>query len=286
MSAAGAQRSRLMAALALSLSGCSGEGALILHAQGSIARSQHDLLFAATAIMLVVVVPVIIMAIVFAWRYRASNPHARYEPGGRSSRVVHVAVWSIPALVVAALGGAVWIYTHRLDPYRPLASNQPALQIEVVAQDWKWLFIYPGQNIAAVNELALPVGRPVTLKLTSDTVMNSFFIPALAGQIYAMAGMQTQLNVIADAPGRLTGRNVQYSGAGFSEQTFTARLLAPHEFDAWVHGVTLSPQRLDDQTYAALARPSSHHPIVHYSWVKPDLFRAIVEARAPARGRH
>lgn len=278
---------RILATTVLSLAagGCkSAAGMLILNAHGPVARTQHELLLIATAIMLVVVVPVIVMAIWFAWRYRDSNPGARYEPSWSGSRVIDIVVWTLPAAIVVTLGTLVWIDTHRLDPYRPLDQGVQPLEIQVVALDWKWLFIYPDEGIAAVNELALPVGRPVRLKITSDTVMNSLFIPSLAGQIYAMAGMQTQLNLVADRPGRLVGRNAQFSGAGFPEQTFTVRALPPDEFAAWVGRVKSSPGRLDTLTYAALAKPSAHQSIVHYATVKPSLYMDIIGAYAAAGG--
>lgn len=179
-------------------------------------------------------------------------------------------------------GSLVWIWTHHLDPYKPLQGGEP-LNIQVVAQDWKFLFIYPEQNIAAVNELVFPSDRPVSLALTSDTVMNSFYVPALAGQIYVMAGMETRLNLSAHEPGQFIGRNSQYSGAGFSDQNFMVRAVTPAEFEAWTAGARQSARPLDEAAYAALVKPSSKVPVSYYSAVAPDLFASII---ARYRGGH
>jgi cytochrome o ubiquinol oxidase subunit 2 len=211
----------------------------------------------------------------FSWRYRASNRRARYEPDWESSKL-DVATWIVPGLIVASLGVHVWLSTHALDPYKPLQSPAKPVQIQAIAQDWKWLFVYPEQGIASVNEMAFPSTVPVSLKITSDTVMNSFFIPALAGQIYAMAGMQTRLNLSANEPGRFVGRNTQYSGRGFSDQHFAAVAKTPADFEAWVARIKASPQKLDAAAYAELARPSAAHPVTYYSDVAPGLFDAII----------
>lgn len=281
---AAARRSVAVLALCAFVGGCSVGRRLIVEAHGPVVQSEHDLLFFATVIMLGVVVPVIAMAIGFAWWYRDSNTGARYEPAWDAPRAIDIVVWTIPTVVVVVLGAMVWVYTHRLDPYRPLGSVTRPLEIQAVALDWKWLFIYPHENIATVNELALPVGRPVTLKITSATVMNSLFIPALAGQIYAMPGMQTQLNLQADRTATLVGRNAQFSGTGFAEQTFAVRAVAPDEFAAWVGRVKGSALTLDAPAYAGLARPSAKQPVVHYATVQPALFRDIIESYSAAKG--
>lgn len=261
--------------LALLMCGCSLADAPILSPKGPVALAERDILFRALAIMMVVAVPVFAMTFWFAWHYRASNKKARYQPDWESAKVDAV-TWTVPALIVASLGVHVWLSTHALDPYKPLQSTAKPLEVQVVAQDWKWLFIYPREGIAAVNELAFLSEVPISLKITSDTVMNSFFIPALGGQIYAMAGMQTRLNLRASAPGRFVGRNTQYSGRGFPDQQFAAIAMAPADFDAWVAQAKQSPQKLDAAAYAELAKPSAAHPVVHYSSVEPGLFDEII----------
>ncbi len=262
-------------ALALLLSGCSLAQAPVLDPHGPVALAGRELLFSAFKIMLIVVVPVIVLTFWFAWRYRATNARARYEPDWMSARV-DTAIWFIPALIVATLGVHSWTSTHALDPYRPLDSLIPPLEVEAIAQDWKWLFVYPGERVAAVNELAFPVDRPLRLKITSDTVMNALSIPALAGQIYAMAGMETQLNLRAFGPGRFAGRNTQYSGDGFPDQHFAALAMSAGDFDAWVARAQASPARLDPAGYTALAVPSSANPVAYYAEVDPGLFHAVM----------
>jgi cytochrome o ubiquinol oxidase subunit II len=256
--------------------GCDLSHAPILDPKGPIALAERDLLFTAFFVMLIVVIPVFVMAFLFAWRYRASNRNASYAPDWSYSVGIDAVIWLVPALIVITLGVLLWTYTHRLDPYKRIDSAVPPLEVEVVAQDWKWLFIYPAQGIAAVNQLVFPSRTPLSLRITSDTVMNSFFIPALGGQIYAMAGMQTRLQLLADAPGKFTGRNTQYSGAGFADQHFQAIAAAPEEFDAWVTKVKQSPDKLDAAAYRALAARSRGHPVTYYSAVEPKLFDQII----------
>ncbi len=187
-------------------------------------------MFDAIAIMMIVILPVFILAALFVWRYRASNTSARYTPNLAYYWPVEILVWGVPAAIIVWLGFHLWHDTYKLDPYANIDPGVQPLQVDVVAQDWKWLFIYPEQGIAVVNELAFPSGRPLSLKITSDTVMNSFVIPALGGQIYAMAGMQTRLHLLADKPGRFWGRNVQYSGSGFADQQFDAVAMSERGF--------------------------------------------------------
>lgn len=257
------------------LSGCALDAAPILDPKGPVALAERDLLFTALGLMLIVVIPVFVMAGVFAWRYRAGGK-GEYTPDWAYSGVVDVIIWLVPACIVLALGVALWQATHRLDPYKPLGPMPEALEVEVVAQDWKWLFIYPDHEIASVNELVFPAGKPLSLKITSDTVMNSFFIPALGGQIFAMAGMQTRLNLLADAPGQFMGRNTQYSGDGFADQHFTAIAATDADFASWVTQVNNADETLDTAAYRALAAPSIAHPVTYYSGVEDGLFDAII----------
>ena len=261
-------------AAALLASGC--DRAVVLNPKGPIADAERGLLFDAFSVMMLVVVPVIVMAFVFAWRYRASNRNARYAPTWAYSARIDAVVWLVPALIVIAVGVLVWRSTHKLDPYREIASDTLPLDVQVVAQDWKWLFIYPEQGIAVVNQMAIPSGRPISLRITSDTVMNSFYVPALAGQIYAMAGMQTRLQMLADTQGKFVGRNTQYSGGGFSDQYFEVWATSPADFDAWVAKAKQSSDKLDTAGYARLAEKSRRNPIAYYSAVEPRLFDSII----------
>lgn len=249
----------------------------VLDPKGPVTLAQRDLLFTATGLMLIVIIPVFALTFWFAWRYRASNSQARYMPEWSYAAPIDAVIWLVPALIVATLGYLVWTSTHRLDPYRPVASHVAPLEVEVVAQDWKWLFLYPEQKIATVNELVFPSGRPLRLKLTSDTVMNSFYIPGLGGQIFAMAGMRTELNLISDGPAILVGRNTQYSGRGFADQHFAVRAATKPEFEAWIAEVKRSPNTLEAPAYAALAKPSGDVPVTYYSSFESGLFNHIIE---------
>jgi cytochrome o ubiquinol oxidase subunit 2 len=285
------QRRRLfefLAALVLGsmLAGCGLAEAPMLDPKGPIALIERDLLFTAFGLMLIVVIPVFLMAFVFVWFYRPASKHDVYQPDWGYSVWMDGLVWLVPAAIVIAIGTLVWDDTHKLDPYRSLDAAERPLEVQVVAQDWKWLFLYPEQNIAAVNELVFPSGRPLSLSITSDTVMNSLLIPALGGQIYAMAGMETRLHLLADAPGRFAGRNMQYSGDGFANQYFAAVATSEADFEAWVAKVRQSTDRLDAAAYAQLAQPSELHPVTYYASFEPDLFASIIARYAPAAAPH
>jgi cytochrome o ubiquinol oxidase subunit II len=266
----------LVIGAALFATACDLRHSAVLDPKGPIALAERDLLRDAFYVMMLVIVPVIVLTVFFAWRYRASNTQAVYTPKWAESAKLDAVFWLIPALIVIAVGVLLWRSTHKLDPYREIASSTPPLDVQVVAQDWKWLFIYPEQGIATVNQLAIPNGRPVSLRITSDTVMNSFYVPQLAGQIYAMAGMQTRLQLLADQPGKFVGRNSMYSGGGFSDQHFEVVSLAPADFDAWVAKAKQAPGKLDAAAYAALAAKSRSNPIAYYSAVEPKLFDSII----------
>ncbi|MDD5269341.1 MAG: ubiquinol oxidase subunit II [Methylococcales bacterium] len=247
-----------------------------LEPSGPVTRSIDDLFWLTIALMSIILIPVFSMTAGFIWKYRASNSKASHVPDWNSPIWLEWLVWLFPALIVLILTIMTWIYTHRLDPYKPQEANTPPLVIQVIALDWKWLFIYPEQNIAVVNELTLPVNRPIAFQITSNTVMNSFFIPRLGGQIYAMAGMETQLHVIADKPGRYFGENIQYSGQGFPYQNFETSVTTPQDFDAWVKKAGQSAQILDLSAFIELSKPSVSHPVVYYAFVSPDLFNHVI----------
>lgn len=266
----------LVAGATLWVGACDLRTSAVLDPKGPIALAERDLLRDAFFVMMVVIVPIILLTLFFAWRYRASNTRAVYAPKWAESPRLDAIVWLIPALIVVAVAVLLWRSTHKLDPYREIASSTPPLEVQVVAQDWKWLFIYPEQGIAVVNQLAFPNGRPVSLRITSDTVMNSFYVPQLAGQIYAMAGMQTRLQLLADQPGKFVGRNSMYSGGGFSDQYFEVVSLTPGDFDAWVAKARQAPGKLDATAYTALAAKSRSNPIAYYSAIEPNLFASII----------
>jgi len=270
------QRLALAFGVASLCGGCGFSQGPVIDPKGPITFAERGLMFDAIIIMMIVIVPVFILAALFVWRYRASNTSARYTPNLAYYWPVEILVWGVPAAIVVWLGFHLWHDTYKLDPYANIDPGVRPLQVDVVAQDWKWLFIYPEQDVAVVNELAFPSGRPLSLKITSDTVMNSFVIPALGGQIYAMAGMQTRLHLLADKPGRFWGRNVQYSGSGFADQQFDAVAMSNEDFDAWVAKVKQSSQQLDASTYGQLVKPSADVPVTYYSGVEPNLFDKII----------
>ncbi|SCK27379.1 ubiquinol oxidase subunit II [Vogesella sp. LIG4] len=255
------------------LAGCK-EG--IFEPKGQVAADEKSLIITATLLMLLVVVPVILMTLGFAWKYRASNQNATYTPKWSHSGKIEAVVWIIPIIIVSFLAVITWNSTHKLDPYRPLDSAVKPINVQVVALDWKWLFIYPDLNIASVNQLAFPVGTPVNFKITSDAAMNSFFVPQLGGQIYAMAGMQTKLHLIANEAGSYDGMSANYSGAGFSGMKFKALAMnSPAEFDNWVKQARAA-KPLDAASYANLLKRSENNPVQYFSSVTPGLFHGVL----------
>jgi cytochrome o ubiquinol oxidase subunit II len=279
-----ARRSRLrhwrVVCAALLVTSCQPTG--ILDPQGPIASAERLLLINSTAIMLVVVIPVILATFAFTWWYRSSNVRASRSPNESYEGRLEFVLWSIPALIVILLGGVIWIGSHQLDPRAPIPADAKPLQVEVVALDWKWLFIYPEQRIAAVNELVVPAGTPVHFRLTSATVMNSFFIPQLGSQIYTMGGMITHLNLMADRSGEYPGFSANFSGAGFSDMRFIAKAVPAGAFNTWVAQVRGTGSALDDAGYAQLAKPSKAVPPTTYRSVEPNLFERIIDQTVSA----
>jgi cytochrome o ubiquinol oxidase subunit 2 len=256
----------------------------VLAPKGPIGQAEKTILFDATVIMLAVVIPVILLTLAFAWWYRAGNRHARYQPDWEYSGRIEVIVWSIPALIVLFLGGMAWISSHDLDPPAGLQNRNKTLEIQVVSMDWKWLFIYPDQNIATVNELTVPVATPVHFRLTSSSVMNSFFIPQLGSQIYTMAGMVTQVNLQADEEGTYPGRSVQFSGDGFSDMKFDVHAIPDARFQQWVTAAKANGVGLDATGYDVLVMPSHSDAPHTFSNVESGLFDRAVMATMNAEG--
>ncbi len=275
-------RGLLLASALLPLAGCD---LLVLNPPGDIAAQQGQLVITSTLLMLLIIVPVIALTLLFAWRYRASNREATYKPDWDHSTQLELVIWAAPLVIIIALGAITWITTHTLDPYRPLdriKAGQPIpegtqpLVIEAVALDWKWLFFYPEQGIATVNEIAAPIDRPIQFRITASTVMNSFYIPALAGQIYAMPGMETKLHAVMNSPGEYEGFSANYSGAGFSHMRFRFHGVSDGDFDRWVQRVRASDKSLSRAEYQQLEKPSEREPVRLYGSVEPGLYRAIL----------
>jgi cytochrome o ubiquinol oxidase subunit II len=254
----------------------------LLDPAGPIAAGERTILFNAVAIMLVIVVPTIFATIVFAWWFRAGNDRAEYRPRWSYSGKLELLVWSVPLLVIIFLGGMGWIASHQLDPKRPITATAKPMTVQVVAMDWKWLFIYPEQGVATINHLVLPVGTPVTFHVTSATVMNSFFVPQLGSQVYAMAGMDATLHLMADRPGQFCGLSAHYSGAGFADMNFAVDAVSPAQFATWTAATRGRGPALDAATYLRLAGATATMAPVTFGAVQPGLFAAAVhEGGAP-----
>ncbi len=248
----------------------------VLDPKGQIGIDEKNIILIATWLMLLVVVPVIVLVFTFAWKYRASNKSARYEPDWSHSTGIEVVVWLIPCLIILVLGIITWKSSHDLDPYKPIESNVKPVTIEAVALNWKWLFIYPDLGIATVNEIAFPANTPVNFKITSDSIMNSFFIPQLGSQVYAMAGMETKLHLIANENGTFDGMSANYSGGGFSGMKFKAKAVSNYDFEQWVKQVRASSSQLTLADYSELAKPSEKNPVALYAKVDPQLYHGIL----------
>jgi len=271
-------RYRILAVVLLSaatLGGCT-EG--VLDPKGPIASAEREILFNSLGIMLAIVIPTILATLGVAWWFRSSNTRARYLPDFTYSGRLEMLVWSIPAMTVLLVGGVAWVGSHDLDPRKPIASRVKPISIQVVSLDWKWLFIYPDQGIATVNQLTIPVGTPVRFELTSSGVMNSFFVPQLGGQIYTMAGMMTRLHLQADHPGTYPGLSANYSGSGFADMRFNVDAVPAENFAQWVDATRGAGPELDAQAYADLAKPSSAVVPFTYRAVAPGLFSGILSA--------
>jgi cytochrome o ubiquinol oxidase subunit 2 len=268
----------ILMAACLALSGCRLD---ILDPQGPIGAGDRIILLNAVVIMLVIVVPTIIAILAFAWWFRASNTKARYLPNWAESGRIELVTWSIPFLTVMFLGGVAWVGSHRLDPAEPIASSGKPLEVQVVSLDWKWLFIYPGQQVASVNDLVIPAGTPVRFALTSASVMTAFFVPQLGSMIYTMNGMSTQLNLQADHPGTYYGEAAHFSGDGFADMHFTVRALAAEAFTDWVKTAKGTGQSLDRAAYTALMQQSANVQPFTYRAVAPNLYEQIVTLTVP-----
>ena len=274
-------RSLLLLPLLL-LGGCS---LVLLDPSGDVARQQSDIMIITTVITWLIVVPVMVAIGIVAWRYRASNRKAKYDPDWDHSPQLELVVWAVPLLIIISVGAVSWIGTHQTDPYRPLdriAAGKPVpadvkpLEVEVISLRWKWLFLYPQYGIATVNEMAAPVDRPIKFKLTGDTMMDSFFVPALVGQVYTMPGMQTILHGVINKPGEYKGFSANFSGSGFTDMRFKFLGLKTQDFDAWVAKARAAGGDLDLAAYDTLRQPSRAAPVHYYAAFDPHLYERVL----------
>src|ERR1700722_2829298 len=261
----------------------------VLDPRGAVGKAERVILYDSTAIMLAVVIPVIVLTLVFAWWFRARNSRARYRPDWEYSGRIEMIIWSIPALIILFLGGIAWTGSHDLDPPLPLADSTPPLDVEVISLDWRWLFIYPHEGIASLNRLVVPAGVPLRFRLTSTTVMNSFFVPQLGSQIYTMPNMVTQLNLEAAQPAIFEGLSAQFSGDGFSDMRFDLVAMEPKAFESWVDTTKAQGGVLDAGTFKELERPAKADGAQTYAQVSEGLFDSIssghMAAVSPQRGQ-
>lgn len=271
-------RRAIMGSSGLCLASCS---AGVLDPLGPVGAGNAKILINATLVMLAIVIPTILLAFWIAWHYRASNRKAEYLPYWSYSGRIEAVVWSIPTLTIMFIGGLIWIGTYRLDPFKPLPSARPPLEVQVVSLDWKWLFIYPEQHVATVNRLVVPAGTPVHFSITSASVFNAFFVPRLGSMIYAMPGMVSQLHLQADEPAQTWGISAQFSGDGFSDMQFDVRSLPAQDFDAWVASVRGDGPVLDEPAYMKLLQQSSNVPPASFGAIDAQLFHRVATQQIP-----
>lgn len=248
----------------------------MLFPQGIIALKERDLLFILQIIMLFVIIPVYLLTFIFCWKYRAHNTKAKYTPNWDDNRLLEGIWWGIPLVFTAIIVVLTWIRTHELDPFKPLKSEKETLNIQVVALQWKWLFIYPNEKIATVNYFQIPKETPIHFEITADAPMNSFWIPQLGGQIYAMPKMRTELNLIANAAGDFRGSSANLSGEGFAGMHFIARASSSEEYQKWVEEAKKATETLDFKSYTQLAAPSKNNPVATFQLKEVDLFEQVL----------
>lgn len=249
---------------------------VVLEPKGMIGEAEKDLIITSSLLMLIVVVPVLILTWVFAWKYRENNSKSRHEPDWEHNHIAECCWWGVPCVIIVILAVLTWESSHSLNPFKPLDSNVKPIEIQAVALDWKWLFIYPEQGIATVNFVQFPEKTPINFEITADAPMNSFWIPQLGGQIYAMPAMRSKLHLIADKEGTFRGSSANISGDGFAGMFFTAKSSTVEEFNQWVETVKQSPKHLTLETYEQLVKPTSYHPVEYFVLDQKGLFDWIM----------
>jgi cytochrome o ubiquinol oxidase subunit II len=248
----------------------------VLFPKGLIALKERNLLILLQAIMLLIVIPVYICTFIFAWRYRAGNKTAPYDPDLVDHRIAEYFWWGVPLVLTTIICIITWYKTYELDPFKPIETNKKPLTIQVVALQWKWLFLYPEEKIATVNFLQIPKDTPIHFEITADAPMNSFWIPHLGSQIYAMPKMKTELYLIADKEGDFRGCSANISGEGFSEMHFITRVSDDQEYREWIDAAQSSKGMLNFKEYEKLATPSLGQPVVYYQLQDTSLFNQVI----------
>ncbi len=258
----------------LLLNSCS--NMVVLNSRGPVGTEEAFLIRIAFILMLIVVLPVFVMVIWFTVHYRASNKKATYRPDWAHSNKIEWVIWLVPLAIVISLSWLTWVKTHELDPYKPLKPEIKPVNIEVVSTDWNWLFIYPDYNIAVVNHLVIPANTPLSFKLTSASVMTSFFIPQLGSQIYVMAGMRTRLHLLAEHEGTYFGQNMEFSGNGYVTMHFDVEAVSQEKFREWIDEAGRAPRVMNMAAYEEFSTPNINYPVTRFSSVTPGLFNNIM----------
>lgn len=251
----------------------------IFNPKGQVGEEIKFYLYATVFAMLIVVIPTLIMIVYFPYKYRhrkdGNYENVEYKPDWAHSSKIEFFAWGVPIAIIAVLATFTYIATHKLEPQKWLTDEKPKT-IEVVAMNWKWLFIYPDEQIATVNELYMPVDQPVEFRITSDGTMNSFFIPRLGSQLYAMSGMENKLNLVANEVGVYQGISSNYSGFGFAGMEFKTHAVTDADFASWVQKVRNQGSPINEQIYAELSKESRNNPVAYYGSVSPGLFDYVM----------
>lgn len=266
----------LLAATAATVLYISNNTIVVLEPKGFIGGKESELLITASLLMLIVVIPVFILTLAFAWKYRESNVKSKHAPDWEHNYIAEYCWWGVPVVIIAILAITTWKSSHELNPFKPIVTGKKSLSIQVIALDWKWLFIYPDQGIATVNFVQFPENTPINFEITSDAPMNSFWIPQLGGQIYAMPAMRSKLYLIANEIGSFMGVSANFSGRGFAGMKFTVESTSEEDFHQWVRQVRQSPKHLTLDAYNELVKPTEYHPVEQYQLMQPDLFDRVL----------
>ena len=266
----------LLCVVAMMIFAAQGVSMPVIDTRGEIADKQRDTLYLAVGVMSIIIIPVFILTLWISVRYRETNKKARYTPNWATNKWLESVWWGVPILIVGVLSVITWQTSHSLDPYKPLVSDKQAINIQVVSLQWKWLFIYPDYDVASVGEFAMPVDTPVAFKITSDAPMNSFWIPQLGGQIYAMSGMSTSLHLNARETGDYRGSSANLSGEGHADMTFVVKARTNDEFTQWVETTRKNGQDLDSEMYDQLREPSRNNGVSFYRLANESLYDEII----------
>jgi len=274
----------ILAVVALTVYFVSTHNIPVLEPKGLISMKERELIITCSALMLIVVIPVLVLSVVFAWKYREGRG-SKHTPDWEHNNIAECCWWGIPVVIIIILAVITWKTSHDLNPFKPIENGKKSIEIQAVALNWKWLFIYPEQGIATVNYVQFPEQTPIDFVITADAPMNAFWIPQLGGQIYAMPAMRTTLHLLANEPGEFDGRSSNISGKGFAGMVFKAVSSTEQDFDSWVAQVKGSEKELTWGEYRDLVEPSEYNPVEVYGKVENQLFDQILMQYMPEGNR-